>query len=459
MYVVDRRVVVDQSTDEAETMIQKFQKALSDSESPLILKTMAHQYEQLSFTRSESLITLSSLRGQRADNREWCLDPSRPAVIVGTVDMIGSRLLFSGYGGVGRNHRSLQAGLLGQDALIVIDEAHLSPSFVSTIRSIKESVYHYHLLRPFDVMLLSATISSDVSRINERDSEIFSFDSTAENEEAKRRLYAEKELYWLSIDLADSATYQNRKPTAKQIRELIAKKIVEQALSYEGEGCSVIVFVSTVELVNEVTAVLANTLGKDSESRILKMTGEMRGAERDELATGEKFKRFLPYRDRQTQFVTYYLIATSCAEVGANLDADHGICDLSSLDSMIQRLGRINRFGKVKAAVTVVINKTNLETTDLNIKKHDMEENQLDKRYKDIQPLSIVQYYTWLTLHKLPKSTHGLDASPAALRGLPKEPRAYHAVPVVPYLDDARLDDWAMTSLQQAEYARPLVAY
>ena len=30
------------------------------------------------------------------DNREWLDDPAAPAIVVGTVDMIGSRLLFEG---------------------------------------------------------------------------------------------------------------------------------------------------------------------------------------------------------------------------------------------------------------------------------------------------------------------------------------------------------------------------
>jgi CRISPR-associated helicase Cas3 len=132
--------------------------------------------------------------------------------------MIGSRLLFSGYGGVGKNHRSLQAGLLGQDTLIVIDEAHLAPSFVSTVRQIKESVHRYHLLRPFEVMLLSATIPLGNSPQNHHHPEIFAFDPKAETEEAKKCLYAEKELQWLSIEIPDSAK-------SKEIRALTAKSL------------------------------------------------------------------------------------------------------------------------------------------------------------------------------------------------------------------------------------------
>ena len=82
-----------------------------------------------------------------------------------------------------------------------------------------------------------------------------------------------------------------------------------------------------------------------------------------------------------------------------------------------------------------------------------------DESYKGVQRLSGVEYYTWQTLNKLGKFGDGLDAAPASLRDLPKDQRAYHTPPVVPAIDNARLDDWAMTSLKQAEYPRPLVEY
>src|SRR5690606_5663497 len=105
VYVVNRRTVVDQTTDEVERLRAKLAAAGIQEE-----------------------LAVSTLRGQMADNREWSADPSRPAVICGTVDMIGSRLLFSGYR-LGFKTRPLHAGFLGQDALLVHDEAHLEPAF------------------------------------------------------------------------------------------------------------------------------------------------------------------------------------------------------------------------------------------------------------------------------------------------------------------------------------------
>jgi CRISPR-associated endonuclease/helicase Cas3 len=73
-------------------------------------------------------LPISTLCGQFVDNRERLEDPSAPAIVVGTVDMVGSRLLFEGYRS-SRKIRPYVAGLLGRDSLFVLDEAHLVPPF------------------------------------------------------------------------------------------------------------------------------------------------------------------------------------------------------------------------------------------------------------------------------------------------------------------------------------------
>src|SRR5690606_8443848 len=53
----------------------------------------------------------------------------------------------------------------------------------------------------------------------------------------------------------------------------------------------------------------------------------------------------LPAKDRKVQPEegTVFLVCTSAGEVGVNLSADHLVCDLTPLDSMVQRFGRVNR--------------------------------------------------------------------------------------------------------------------
>ena len=148
IYVVDRRVIVDQATDEAQKILCKLEEFEKSEEEDLrkifsvLLDSsfLAKRKSEIENSEKEdtNVIALSTLRGEYADNREWCLDPSRPAIIVGTIDMIGSRLLFSAYGGVGESYKALQAGLLGQDSLIVVDEAHHSTAFMEKLRTIKD---------------------------------------------------------------------------------------------------------------------------------------------------------------------------------------------------------------------------------------------------------------------------------------------------------------------------------
>src|SRR5690606_7277704 len=87
-------------------------------------KPLRDALDSMSSVPSEQPLAISTLRGQFADNGVWRRDPSRPGIIIGTVDMIGSRLLFSGYG-CGFRSKPLHAGLLGQDVLLIHDEAHL----------------------------------------------------------------------------------------------------------------------------------------------------------------------------------------------------------------------------------------------------------------------------------------------------------------------------------------------
>ena len=187
VYVVNRRTVVDQTTAEVENYRSRL---ASDSIHPA-LKSVCAKLEELGSIALESQngkprspLALSTLRGQFADNREWSADPSRPAVIVGTVDMIGSRLLFSGYG-IGFKSKPLHAGFLGQDSLLIHDEAHLEPAFQKLLVGIEAEQKRSNDLRKLRVMELSAT-----SRATEN---AFSLsDADRANPEVTKRINATK---------------------------------------------------------------------------------------------------------------------------------------------------------------------------------------------------------------------------------------------------------------------------
>lgn len=100
VYVVDRRTVVDQATD----LVQAFAFLLNTNPTPALVNFASQRPElierkqrfanELGKLRGnlKADLAVSTLRGQLADNREWSRDPSRPAIIIGMVDLIGSRV-------------------------------------------------------------------------------------------------------------------------------------------------------------------------------------------------------------------------------------------------------------------------------------------------------------------------------------------------------------------------------
>ena len=157
VYIVNRRTVVDQATNvvkQIRTRLLCPSKSEWSRHEP-VLRALAEILFKLGSSDNQFL-AVSTLRGELADNEEWKGDPARPAIIVGTIDMIGSKLLFSGYGD-GSYWRPQHAGLIGQDSLIVHDEAHLTPAFSEVLMQVARAQEECDESRPLRIMELSAT--------------------------------------------------------------------------------------------------------------------------------------------------------------------------------------------------------------------------------------------------------------------------------------------------------------
>ena len=141
VYIVDRRAIVDQTAAVIRGWIDRIG----------VLPELARAFDGCATFPGPRPVGLGVLRGGLADDGEWRVDPARSTVIVGTIDMVGSRLLFSGYG-AGRSRRAMDAGLVGHDALILLDEAHLAPAMEELLRALAR----LHAGAELHVMTLSA---------------------------------------------------------------------------------------------------------------------------------------------------------------------------------------------------------------------------------------------------------------------------------------------------------------
>ncbi len=397
VYVVNRRTVVDQTTNEV--------MKLRDNAAKIGIEDLA----------------ISTLRGQFADNREWSADPARPAVIVGTVDMIGSRLLFSGYG-VGFKAKPLHAGFLGQDVLLVHDEAHLEPAFQRLLIEIQREQERCKEFRPFRVMALTAT-----SREAKTTSQGGNFTLTEEEKSPPaaipdpptepihwlwRRVKAHKAVHLVSVE---------------NERKQLADMLAELALKFNASRRPILVFARTVENVEKV----ASRLHKERQ-QVRRLTGTMRGRERDRLVDDPVFRRFLPKADPGDE--TVYLVCTSAGEVGVNITGDHLVCDLTTFESMAQRFGRVNRFGDRTDTVIHVV---------------------YPEEFGEEEPYEEARRKTLELLQRL----NG-DGSPATLGELDPAARAaaFAPEPTILPATDILFDAWALTTIRGRLPGRPPVA-
>jgi CRISPR-associated endonuclease/helicase Cas3 len=421
VYVVNRRTVVDQSTAEAERLYQQLVEPNA--------KHLRDALDAMAAVKAEQPLTISTLRGEFADNGAWRRDPSRPAIIVGTVDMIGSRLLFSGYG-CGFRSRPLHAGFLGHDALLVHDEAHLEPAFQSLLTAIADEQHRSNEPRPLKVLALSAT--------GRAEPDFTLGDEDVHNVVVRRRLHARKGLQLHLIE------------DRKELPERLAAKAEE----LEGK---VVVFLSSVDHAEKC----AQALRKTKKNRVATLTGTMRGAERDELVKDPVFVRFLPRpSDGVTpQEGTVFLVATSAGEVGIDISADHLVTDLPPFDALAQRLGRVNRYGDGDAEVHVFCESLKQPPKAKAEGEESDEDDHKPGKRKD--EYDYARFFTRALLGDLPaRDDKRREASPSALRALSGDARADASTPQpdIHHVDALLFDRWSYTTVTDALPGRPPVA-
>ena len=438
VYVVDRRAVVDQGTAFAGDLREALER--EEGLAPV------RQGLRLCGRR----LPISTLRGRHADNREWMADPSASAIVVGTVDMVGSRLLFQGYG-LSRRMRPYAAGLLGCDTLVMLDEAHLARPFERLLKAIQEgqrlptaegaeAAKGYFagpaacngLPPPFRVLPLSATLGLDSDETPFRLD-----DDDRANGTVCTRLAARKSL-----------TVEDLEAGAR-LADVLAERAWSLMQSESPTAVtppSVAVYCDHRKDAEKVAENLRKRAGKEEfRPHVILFVGGRRVHERQGAAE-ELEQHGLIGDGKAARSDPVFLVATSAGEVGVDLDADHMICDLVTWERMVQRLGRVNRRGTGAARVLVIDRgPPDAKTAGADtIARHEAVRALLDALPHD--------------------DAGGRQAGPGALVDFATGPArrarinaATTRMPLYPALTRPLVDAWAMTSLED-HAGRPAVA-
>lgn len=262
--------------------------------------------------------------GTGVSEDEWLLDPSRAAVISTTVDQLGSRLLGRAYG-VGRYSAAIHAGLAGNDALIVIDEAHLVEPLRQTLDRVGElrSACEVPLGLPWQVITMTATpmAGKAVLRLDDADKA---------HPLLAARFGAHKFAGLHSSAGSGAGTFVN------------------QALTLRAAGAAVVgVVVNRVALAREIHDLLA------THGEAMLLIGRSRPYERDQL--GAELMRRCGTQSRSTSREPVFVVATQTIEVGLDLDLDALVTELAPISALRQRFGRLDRLGAVGTTQAAIV--------------------------------------------------------------------------------------------------------
>lgn len=406
-FVVDRRLVVDDAFGRAEKIAGALRDASrGDSGSSGVVEEVARRLQRLAGRGSPPLVA-QRLRGGVPLEDDWARTPTQPTILCSTVDQVGSRLLFRGYG-VSDRMKPVHAGLLGVNSLILLDEAHLSEPFRQTLYALREIGG-----AQIGVALLSATPGKSEGHVFRLSAE------DREHQTLKKRLEAAK-----CAGVGTTVPGQDDVVAQRFARE--ARGIMSRLLQPEDSAAAVGIVVNRVALARRIF----ESLTDDDVADAVLLIGRSRDVDRDEVAG-----KLAPFRtgEPRAREKPLFVVATQCLEVGVDIDLDGLVAQAASLDALRQRFGRLNRAGRDIQAEGVVL-----------ARSEDIAKRADDPVYGD---------RIRKTLDALKKISEGgvvdfgVEALPRLLReaGVDKDDLAAER-PNAPVLMPAYLDLWSQTS-------------
>ena len=327
-WVVNRRLLVDSTAEHARGIARALRDPASvglDAAGRRVLERVAARLGSLWVDPAAPPLDVISLRGGIASRAPT--DPARPTVILCTLPMYGSRLLFRGYGST---RRPIDAAMAGVDSLVLLDEAHLAGhlrTLVPDLAACHPAARDLLGAKRSRPSLVSLTATGDAAR-----SERFDLDDEDEaHPVVRQRLDATKPLH------------------VSAVKGETARRLVEAAVALVREApapAACLVFGNTPKTARDAFERLRRELPK---AEVLLLTGRVREreAERVRARILDPERGMATARPANTPRPHHLVVvATQTLEVGADIDAEYLVTEGCGVRALTQRLGRLNRLGR-----------------------------------------------------------------------------------------------------------------
>lgn len=324
-FVVDRRLIVDEAYERSKQVAERLKDNVGKDG---ILAVAASRLLELAGEQAEQPLMVIRLRGGMPLERTFISNPLQPAIILTTVDQLGSRLLFRGYG-VSANMRPIHAALTAMDSLILLDEAHLSQPFLETLTAIERyrsgQWCEKPLKLPNAVVQMTATPNAEQQTFGLREDDYL-------HPLLNQRLSCAK-----PAELVEVKATEDSAALAKAFSDHALAMLNDLPKNDEHPVIGIVVNrVATARSIFEL-------LHKQADTILL--TGRIRATDRDNLLELH-LPRMKSDRKSQDNSEPLFVVATQTIEVGADLDFDALVTEAASLDALRQRFGRLNRLGQ-----------------------------------------------------------------------------------------------------------------
>lgn len=345
-FVIDRRIVVDSVFERAVRLATALNKAREG-----IVREVADRLLSLG---GEVPLHVAALRGGMFLDHGWARSPVQPLVCVSTVDQVGSRLLFRGYGmATGpTNMLPIHAALVGNDALIILDEAHLSRPFADVLAAIGRyrTWAECPIATPWTVVRMTATPEPDAADVLSEGRE----DHT--HPVLGPRLQARKPATLLETrteTIGRTDPSERRRSVENENRRRLVEEICREALSIRDRDAGARVVGIVVNRVATARAVFEGLRSAQDVECVLLM-GPVRPYDRDRTLEAY-LPRIRAGRERSPDDLPLNVVATQSIEVGADIDLDALVTECASFDALRQRFGRLDRLGQRGESPGVIV--------------------------------------------------------------------------------------------------------
>jgi len=282
------------------------------------------------------------------DAGKWAEYPERDAILIGTQDMLISRELNRGYAS-SRFRWPLEFGLLNNDCLWVMDEVQLMGAGLPTSAQMEAFRQGFGTFGNYHIIWMSATCEEEwIKTVDFKKPKLDQLKISPEDAKVEmlhKRLTAFKKLEKASITLKNTKKEDSSKEYIDKLSRLIQTQY-QQAES----APSIVVIVNTVNRAQDLYKKLIKEYQSKSGTDTLEiflLHGRFRPPEKTEI-----FNNFKSATNKNKGKI---LISTQVIEAGVDISAHILITELAPWSSLVQRFGRLNRYGEYDDSIVLWI--------------------------------------------------------------------------------------------------------